>query len=223
MPPTPNWLARIAQIVQQLTVLECPVVDRAVCERLFGVKRRRAIELMQQFGGYRSGNTILLDRVGLLQKIRELETSPEAIREFERKQRISDKLDELHRLQAAKRVKIRTTGRAPMTLAHLDPDVSLKPGMLAISFQAPEDLFSKLFELSQVAANDCNVFSMARRHVFSCCGRSIGQRTRKDITTAGFANCIGAGVPPATSCCDKNTKLARRCSSAGPAQRSPSI
>jgi len=32
----------MADIIDQLSALDTPVVDRAVCERLFGVKRRRS-------------------------------------------------------------------------------------------------------------------------------------------------------------------------------------
>jgi hypothetical protein len=155
MPPRAAWLTQLSQIVSALTVLECPVVDRAVCEKLFRVKRRRAIELMQQFGGYRSGNTILLDRVALMRKLCELQDSPQAVGEFKRKQKIAEKLDELHRIQAAKRIKIRVSESAGnITMCNLSPEISLKPGLLAISFTEAEDLFSKLYELSQVAAND---------------------------------------------------------------------
>ena len=155
MPPRAAWLTQLSQIVSTLTVLECPVVDRALCEKLFGVKRRRAIEVMQQFGGYRSGNTLLLDRVALIRKLRELQDSPQAVGEFKRKEKLAAKLDELHRIQAAKRVKIRTNDRVhdPM-LRDLSPDILLKPGMLAISFTEAEDLFSKLYELSQVTVNE---------------------------------------------------------------------
>jgi hypothetical protein len=50
----------------------CPV-DRAVIEQIFGLKRRQAIELLHQFGGYQAGRTFLLDRVRLLEALRSLE------------------------------------------------------------------------------------------------------------------------------------------------------
>jgi hypothetical protein len=54
-------MLRIPSIIADLTSLTTPVIDRAMFERLFGVKRRRGIELMQCSGGYRSGNTVLVD------------------------------------------------------------------------------------------------------------------------------------------------------------------
>jgi allophanate hydrolase subunit 1 len=36
-----------------------PVLDRASFEQEFGLRRRRAIELMHGFGGYQAGRTFL--------------------------------------------------------------------------------------------------------------------------------------------------------------------
>ena len=67
---------RVPQIISQLSAFEAPVVDRATCEALFCLKRRRAITLMQHFGGYRVGNASLLDRLALLIHLRQLKESP---------------------------------------------------------------------------------------------------------------------------------------------------
>jgi hypothetical protein len=42
MPLKPSWLIHLPEIISQLSELAIPVVDRAVCELVFGVKRRRA-------------------------------------------------------------------------------------------------------------------------------------------------------------------------------------
>ena len=46
MPMKKTWLLRLTEIREQLTAMEVPVVDRAIFERLFGVRRRRAIQLL---------------------------------------------------------------------------------------------------------------------------------------------------------------------------------
>ena len=66
MPAKPEWLLRLPEIRAELEHLDVAIVDRAGIERIFGVRRRRAIELMHQFGGYQTGRTFLLDRVRLL-------------------------------------------------------------------------------------------------------------------------------------------------------------
>src|SRR4029077_8723306 len=44
MPAKAPWLLRIPEIAAMLEILDVPVVDRAMVERLFGLRRRRAIE-----------------------------------------------------------------------------------------------------------------------------------------------------------------------------------
>ncbi len=51
MPPKATWFVPTTGIIRQLSALEVPALDGHVCETIFGVKRRRAITLMQQFGG----------------------------------------------------------------------------------------------------------------------------------------------------------------------------
>jgi hypothetical protein len=57
MPAKSSWLLRIPEILNLLSAMHNPVIDRASCEQLFGVRRRRAIELIRLFGGYTAGNT----------------------------------------------------------------------------------------------------------------------------------------------------------------------
>ena len=64
-----EWLLRLPEIRAELEHLDVPVVDRAGIEHIFGLKRRRAIELMHQFGGYQAGHTFLVDRARLLEEI----------------------------------------------------------------------------------------------------------------------------------------------------------
>jgi hypothetical protein len=77
MPAKPSWFTRIPDILDELKLLDTPVVDRHICELLFGVRRRRAVELMQRFGGYRTGNTIVLDRAELIHSLERLQGSPD--------------------------------------------------------------------------------------------------------------------------------------------------
>jgi hypothetical protein len=53
-----RWLLQIPLMLETLQALEDPLLDRTACEQVFGVGRRRAIYLMQQFGGYQAGNAI---------------------------------------------------------------------------------------------------------------------------------------------------------------------
>ena len=73
MPAKPAWLLRIPEIVDELQALTVPVVDRAMCEQLFCVRRRRAITLMQELGACQSGRTLLIERMAMIQRLEALQ------------------------------------------------------------------------------------------------------------------------------------------------------
>src|SRR3954452_4169109 len=129
MPAKPQWLLQIPAIIERLRTLEVPVIDRAVCEQIFGVRRRRAVELMHGFGGYQSGNTILLDRRNLIIQLEAVDASSEVGRERQRKARLAEKLDDLHRCRAAAAVRIRVL---PIVAAALPEGVGFETGRLIV-------------------------------------------------------------------------------------------
>jgi hypothetical protein len=159
MPAKAPWLLKIPEIIAMLEAFDVPVVDRSVIERLFGLRRRRAIELLHRFGGYQAGRTFLVDRRRLLDQLRRLMEGEDFQVESRRKERLGQAVDELRRYQAAARVKIPVQ---PVVLnrkvADLAAGVALEPGHLHIEFSGTEDLLSKLYELSRAAANDFDRF-----------------------------------------------------------------
>lgn len=159
MPAKAQWLLRVPEILNQLAALDVPVLDRAACERLFGLRRRRAIDLMRFFGGYQAGRTFLIDRPKLIAQLEQMRGSADFKMEWQRKQRLADRLEAIRRLQTGARVAIPV---APETLGQRLPDlpagVGLRPGALHIQFTSPEELLGKLFALAQAIANDYETF-----------------------------------------------------------------
>lgn len=159
MPAKAQWLLRVPEILEELSVLDVPVVDRAVCERLFRLRRRRTIDLIRGFGGYQSGRTFLIDRPKLVAQLEQIRDSPDFKMERQRKDRLQDRLEAIRRLQAGARVAIPVE---PEILSQRLPDlpagVGLSPGALHIQFQSPEELLEKLFALAQAIANDYEAF-----------------------------------------------------------------
>jgi hypothetical protein len=155
MPAKSQWLLQIPAIVEQLRSLAAPVVDRVSCERLFGVRRRRAIELMHFFGGYRSGNTILLDRNHLIQQLEVLESDPQVGLERQRKARLSERIDRLYRHRAAASVLIPVL---PVPADTLPAGIGFAAGRMTLEYAGVEDLFAKLYALAQTAAVDFEAF-----------------------------------------------------------------
>jgi len=159
MPAKAQWLLRVPEILEELSALDVPVVDRAVCERLFRLRRRRAIDLIHSFGGYQAGRTFLVDRPKLVAQLEQIRDSPEFKMESRRKERLSERLEAIRRLQTGARVAIPV---APETLSQRLPDlpsgIGLSPGELHIRFRTSEELLSKLFALAQAIANDYEAF-----------------------------------------------------------------
>jgi hypothetical protein len=142
--------------------MEVPVVDRAVFERLFGVRRRRAIELMHYFGGYQTGRAFLIERVALIGQLEALVESTEFVVEQRRRQRLIEALEKVRRYRVAARVTIPVTADArDRQMNDLPGGVELHPGHLQVDFVKAEELLAKLYELSKAAANDYEGFRRA--------------------------------------------------------------
>jgi hypothetical protein len=159
MPAKAQGLLRVPDILAELSALDVPIVDRAVCERLFGLGRRRAIDLIRGFGGYQAGRTFLVDRPKLVAQLEQIRDSPDFKMESRRKERLAERLDAIRRLQAGVRVAVPVEPEAlRQRLPDLPPGVELSPGALHIQFQSPEELLGKLFALAQAIANDYEAF-----------------------------------------------------------------
>lgn len=162
MPAKAPWLLRVPVIIAMLETFDVPVVDRSVIEHLFGLRRRRAIELLHCFGGFQAGRTFLVDRRALIDQLQRLADGEEFEMEKRRKGRLCDAVDQLRRHQAAARVKIPAPPNGfSLKLAELSAGVSLEPGHLHIEFSGTEDLLTKLYGLSQVASHDFDRFRAA--------------------------------------------------------------
>src|ERR1700691_390656 len=97
MPAKAQWLLRVPEILEELRALDVPVVDRAVCEGLFRLRRRRAIDLMRCFGGYQTGRTFLIDRPRLVAQLEQIRDSADFKVEWRRKERLAERLGGLRR------------------------------------------------------------------------------------------------------------------------------
>jgi hypothetical protein len=173
MPAKPSWFTRIPDILDELKQLDTPVIDRHICEILFAVRRRRAIELMQRFGGYRSGNTIVLDRADLIRSLERLHGSRDAAWERRRKHRLAERLDELHRLRSAATVTLPVSPAVSCPGADLPGEVIIGDGQLSVTFNTAEELFARLYELAQVAICDFEAF----RRRYETAGDPFTRRT----------------------------------------------
>ena len=156
MPAKPIWFLRIPEILVELEALPVPFLDRPAVERLFGVRRRRANQLMAPFCGFQAGRTFLADRQQLLGWLRSLHSGQEFAMEERRRARVLASLEEARRIQSARRVRIAAAEETPpeSTLGRLPPGIQLRPGELRIEFADGQELLRRLLELSQAIMHD---------------------------------------------------------------------
>jgi hypothetical protein len=154
-------MLRIPLILEEIASLDQPVIDRAVIERMFGVHRRRAVQLMAAFGGYPAGNTILIERRRLLEQLEKIVSSGEFRFEERRRERLTESLDRARQRRRAAAISIpiaRTAARE--TLDRLPAGITLAPGLLQIEFGKSLELLQKLFQLSEAISNDFEQFEI---------------------------------------------------------------
>ena len=70
MPARPRWLLAIPDAIRQLEALDRDLLTRRDIERLFGVSKVRAAQLMTAFGAGRTGHILTLPRAELLRQLR---------------------------------------------------------------------------------------------------------------------------------------------------------
>jgi hypothetical protein len=161
MPAQPQWLTRIPEILAELESLHTPVVDRAIIERTFQVRRRRAAQLLSSFGGYQTGRAYLIERAQLIEQLRAIAQSGAFLFQVRRRERLAEALEATRRYRRAAAVVIPTPPAASAEAELLPAGVTLSPGVLQIEFAQPLELLEKLFQLAQTIAADFERFEGA--------------------------------------------------------------
>ncbi len=150
MPAQPQWLLRIPEILEDLERVSFPVLDRSAFERLFRVRRRRAIDLLSAFGGYQAGRTFLVERNLVIAKLRQVLAGEQFYFERCRRERLGAAIETLEKERRAARVSI----APPLQVPGLPAGVRLAAGRMTIDFSSVEDLLGKLYGVAQAASAD---------------------------------------------------------------------
>ena len=175
MPAKPRWWRHIAEIRRMLEDARLPVIDRASVERLFGLERRQAIELMHRFGGYQAGRTFLIGREQLIEELDAISATGEYQVEAARRERLVASVDAARRTRQTEAVRIPVAREVfDCRINCLGPGVQLRAGQLTIEFAGPEDLLRKLFGLAQAVANDYTAFEEAATGTSGAAGSQTG-------------------------------------------------
>lgn len=162
MPAQPAWFHRLDEILCELRGLETDYLDRQIVERVFGVRERRARQLMAGLPCLQIGNAVGVSRPALIERVQNTAAGERCQWELRRRARVSDALDVMRKQAAARRVPVPVPGGVhDRVVSDLPSDVELRRGELRILFGTAEDLAAKLFELSQAMANDWQAFVTA--------------------------------------------------------------
>jgi hypothetical protein len=142
-----------------LADVSLPVVDRAVVQKVFGLGRRQAIEIMHQFGGYQAGKTFLIGREELIAQLDAICSGDDYIRENARREKLTASMEAFRRTRQTEAVHIPVAPDVfDCDMEHLGPGVRLQAGKLEIEFADPLELLGKLFRLAQAVSNDYGGF-----------------------------------------------------------------
>src|ERR1039457_5594221 len=162
MPAQPAWFHRLDEILETLRGMESSHLDRLAVQKLFGVRERRARQLMAGLPGLRAGNASAVTRQALIARLEETAAGGLFQWEVNRRARVVEELDRTRRQLAARRVRIPAAADTQdRRVQDLAGRMELKPGELRIEFYGVEDLAAKLFELLQAMANDWQTFARA--------------------------------------------------------------
>jgi len=148
MPAKSKWLIRLPEIRRVLRQCESPVLDRKSVEVLFGVRPRRALQLIKEVGGRNLGKNAVIETRELMEAV-EAWIGGDAYRtEVRRRRRVAQELLRLVQREAARRVEISVPPRPVVE------GVRMEPGLVELRFERMEDLLVQLAGLSRRLMED---------------------------------------------------------------------
>jgi hypothetical protein len=155
MPFAPLWLSRIPDAVGQLETLDRETLTRKDLERLFGVSRALAAQLMHRFGASPVGSQLVIDRGRLIRTLKTLRRGRQAQAATARRTAVVTALRQA-RLEA---VHVAVPASVLQTqVAGLPAGVALGPGRIEVQFTSVPEALQKLFTLAQAISNDYDRF-----------------------------------------------------------------
>ena len=152
MPAKPRWLLAIPDAITQLEALDQDLLIRRDLERLFGVSKVRATQLMTAFGAGRTGHLLTLPRAALLRQLSRPRTLAAFRGEATRRDRV------VTALRQVRLIGIRVAVPSEARLAGLPDGVSVAPGRIEVRFSSAKDAVGRLFALAQALTNDYERF-----------------------------------------------------------------
>jgi len=161
MPDKPMWIGHLDQVLTDLAALPYPWVDRATVERLLGVGRRRAQQILAPCVSLQIGANGLADRDRLISHLRQLAAGDTASFERRRRHRLAQSLDAF---RAAWQSRVPVEAPASIlhqALADLPPGIEFTTGQVIVRFESTHQALEKLLALAMAIGNDFERFDEA--------------------------------------------------------------
>ena len=153
MPATPRWLLAVPDAIRQLEALD--LLTRRDVERLFGVSRARAAQLMRTFGAERVGASRVLRRTALMRQLRQYRQRAAFRGEATRRARVVTAIRQARLTGIRVAVPVEAL---EARLAGLPDGVSVEPGRIEVRFRDAPDAVGRLFALAQALTHDYEQF-----------------------------------------------------------------
>lgn len=165
MPAKPVWSSRLNEICDALRSLPHPFVHRATVEQLLGVGCRRAQQILAPCISDRVGSSGLADRDRLIARLERLAQGEDGYYEGVRRRKFASVLQQL---QKERREQPYVPVEAPTQIVNqhltdLPPGIHLKPGLIQVEFEEPQQALEKLLALAMAIGNDLERFESIMR------------------------------------------------------------
>lgn len=131
------------------------MIDRQAVEKLTGLQRSAAGELLRRLGAAQVGKSMAIGKGKLMARLREMQEAPEFTWVEERRARVADSIQEEKLVQNARKL---TAPRPRMRELDEIPGVAIGNGVLTVQFTGSQDLIGKLFGFAQAVLHDPDRF-----------------------------------------------------------------
>ena len=155
VPAKPRWLLAIPDAIRQLEQLDRALLTRRDLERLFGVSKVRAAQLMTAFGAGRTGHLLTLPRAELLRQLRRHRKRAAFRGEETRRERVVTEIRKARLTGIRVAVPVEAL---EARLSGLPAGVSVEPRRIEVRFSDAKDAVGRLFALAQALTNDYEQF-----------------------------------------------------------------
>ncbi len=164
MPDKPLWLGQLDRAIHDLEGLSLPWVDRATVERILGVGRRRAQQLLAPVATIRIGTSAVALRRDLIAHLEKIASAGSAQHEARRRRKLWSEIGRWRQQWIEQ----------PPVLVEVPPDilrrirkedvdglpegVDLAPGTITIRFSTPTEALEKLLALAMAVGRNQTAF-----------------------------------------------------------------